>query len=189
MGETQKTCKEQSSSVFEIKGSKFLGFLFPIKDFTHSLQLLRDSHPKAVHFVSATRCYDLQNERQISESFSDDGEPRGSGGMPILNVLRGENLIDIGCVVVRYFGGIKLGVGGLVRAYTQSTQECIKNATLIEYLKQEHLEMQIAYSTLSKAQYHAQKLNITLHKEFNQEGIKIFCLGDKNALEIFKNSL
>lgn len=186
---TQRTCNEQFSGSFEIKGSKFLSFLFPIRDFKHSLQLLRDSHPKAVHFVSATRFYDLQNSKQINESFSDDGEPKGSSGVPILNVLRGENLIDVGCVVVRYFGGIKLGVGGLVRAYTQSVQECIKNATFITYLKQESLEIEIPYSTLSKAQYHAQKLNITLHKEFKNQTVRIFCLGDKNSLEIFKNSL
>lgn len=187
--QTIKTCKTQSSGVFEIKGSKFLSFLFPITEFKQSLALLRDSHPKAVHFVNATRFYDTQNTYQLTESFSDDGEPKGSSGMPILNVLRGENLIDIGCVVVRYFGGIKLGVGGLVRAYTQSVQECIKNATLIPYLKQEILEIKIPYNAISKAQYHAQKLGITLHKEFTDKDIKIFCLGDKNSLEIFKNSL
>ena len=74
--------------------------------------------------MSATR--HLNEFKQILESFDDDGEPKGSSGMPSLNVLRGENLIDIGVIVVRYFGGTLLGVGGLVRAYTNAIKDAIR---------------------------------------------------------------
>ena len=104
----------QAIGNFESKGSKFLSFLFPFAQFNESLSSLKEQHPKAVHFVSASRHYNEYG--QILESFDDDKEPRGSSGTPSLNVLRGEELIEVGVVIVRYFGGTLLGVGGLVRA-------------------------------------------------------------------------
>jgi len=77
---------------------------------------LKIEHPKARHIVYAYR--ELNEFNQIIENSSDDGEPKGSSGVPVLNVLRGEEFINVAILVVRYFGGIKLGIGGLVRAYT-----------------------------------------------------------------------
>ncbi|MDE5591355.1 MAG: YigZ family protein, partial [Helicobacter sp.] len=104
----------------EVKGSRFIAFLIPVEIFDDFLAKIRIHHPKAVHFVNASRALNL--EGQIVESFSDDGEPKGTSGMPTLKVLRGYDLIECGLVNVRYFGGTLLGSGGLVRAYTQSAK-------------------------------------------------------------------
>ena len=99
---------------FEAKGSRFLGFLVLVREFESVLKTLKATHLKAVHFVYAYR--ELLPNGQILERSSDDGEPKGSSGISVLNVLRGWEMIDCGVIVVRYFGGTLLGIGGLVRA-------------------------------------------------------------------------
>ncbi len=135
---------------------------------------LRALHLKAVHFVYATRI----QEMHISESFSDDGEPKGSSGMPTLNVLRGENLLDVGLITVRYFGGTLLGVGGLVRAYTQSAQEAIKSAKqnnlLLPYQKKLTYTIFYPYALSKLVDYWVLKLGLEEQKRnFKTEGIEI----------------
>ena len=98
----------------DIKKSNFLAFLCPISSFKSLHEHLKEEHFKAVHVVWATR--ELNKYGQIVENQSDDGEPKGTSGQPSLNALRGAQLINVAVLIVRYFGGIKLGTGGLVRA-------------------------------------------------------------------------
>ncbi|MCV6607908.1 MAG: YigZ family protein, partial [Campylobacterales bacterium] len=92
---------------FEEKKSHFIAHITPISNFKPLLEKLKEEHPKARHFVTASRY--LNTQQQIVESSSDDGEPKGTSGKPTLKVLQGNDLINIGVVTVRYFGGIKLG--------------------------------------------------------------------------------
>ena len=188
------------------------------------IESLREKHPKAVHFVSAMRVMGLSlsdkgnlaltqensgvsgdllsandkqvctTQTQIIESSSDDGEPKGSSGMPCLNVLRGEKLINVACVVVRYFGGTLLGVGGLVRAYTAATHDAIRNAkaanTLIPFVQKHSLALFIPYAQFSKVEYLAKSLDIAVFKQnFTEFGVEILCHGTQKALDTFKNKL
>lgn len=174
-------------SEITIKGSRFLAFLIPFDSFDEKLKELRATHLKAVHFVYA---YRQMVANQINERFSDDGEPKGSSGIPVLNVLRGKNLINIAAIVVRYFGGTLLGVGGLVRAYTQSVLENVKNiedlGAFIEYEPSRDLMIECEYSLLSRVEYLAKKLQITLQKEaFLQKVVKIKATGSELKIDIF----
>lgn len=113
---------------FEIeqKRSRFIAHLTPMNNECELKVLqaeLRQAHPKASHVCYGFRL--MNNSRQIHEGFSDDGEPSGTSGPPILKVLQHKNLINCGVLVVRYFGGTKLGTGGLQRAYSQSTSDVI----------------------------------------------------------------
>ena len=113
------------------KGSRFIAFAVPLQEQAHVLthiEQIKMNHPKAQHFCYAWRLLDG------SEGFSDDGEPHGSAGMPILKPLAGRHVINILVVVVRYFGGVKLGVGGLVRAYGQACQSLLSCAMLAPYI-------------------------------------------------------
>ena len=110
----------------DIKKSNFLAFLCPISEFKSLHERLKEEHFKAVHVVWATR--ELNKYGQIVENQSDDGEPKGTSGQPSLNALRGADLINVGVLIVRYFGGIKLGTGGLVRAYSGAVNEVINEA-------------------------------------------------------------
>lgn len=101
------------------KKSRFLGYLLEntnMQEINEALEFLRREHKKATHI-----CYAYKLTSPFAEKAVDDGEPGGTAGRPILNVLQKKNLSNICVFIVRYFGGIKLGAGGLVRAYTKAT--------------------------------------------------------------------
>ena len=110
-----KTIEKEISAAQEIKKSSFIAYLAPLASFETLRAQLRQQHPKARHIVWAYRT--LNEPGQIVENSSDDGEPKSTAGAPCLNALRGAELINAAVLVVRYFGGIKLGTGGLVHAY------------------------------------------------------------------------
>lgn len=112
------------------KGSKFIGFAYPIftdSEIKKSLEKLREEHSKATHHCYAFRL-GLEGENYRA---NDDGEPSGSAGLPIYNQLLAHNLTNILVVIIRYFGGTKLGVGGLVKAYKESAKMTLDEATII----------------------------------------------------------
>lgn len=114
-----------------IKKSKFISFLFRvdnIDDVKYYLDELSEKYKDSTHICYA---YIIDNTKR----FNDDKEPNGTAGMPILNVLENNNLNHILCCVVRYFGGIKLGAGGLVRAYTNSCTLCLNEASIVNFVK------------------------------------------------------
>lgn len=179
----------QSQGFYEIKGSKFLSFLTPSDEFLSTLTSLKSLHPKAVHFVSASR---ILQEGQVIESFNDDGEPKGSSGVPTLNVLRGEGLVNVGAISVRYFGGTLLGVGGLVRAYTQAIQSAIENAKeqnlISAYEKLIEWEIEVSYSLLSQILYLAQKTQTkVLQRDFLSHSVKLILCANLASKEEFEN--
>ncbi len=105
-----------------IKKSKFLGFLYEIsnlEEIKEILNNLKKEHKKATHICYAYKVW-------VSAKYSDDGEPSGTAGKPIYNIIEKKNLNNILIVVIRYFGGIKLGAGGLFRAYSNCASELLK---------------------------------------------------------------
>lgn len=110
---------------FEVKKSKFITFLYNIddeNDVSNIIKSIKNNHKKARHVVYV---YKIDNTAKIN----DDGEPKGTAGMPIFNVIEKNNLNNVLIVVVRYFGGIKLGASGLFRAYSKSASEIVKKLT------------------------------------------------------------
>ena len=152
--------EKTSNITYEIKKSKFISYLVKYSDFKNTMDTLKKSHPKARHFVYAYRY--LNEFNQIVENCSDDGEPKGTSGKPTLAVLAGKELINTGVITLRYFGGIRLGTGGLVRAYSEATNLAIKQATLNEYKKLEIFTLNINYPNLQRYEYTLNKLNIPI---------------------------
>ena len=131
MTDQYKTIKSPSEGLFKDKGSKFFAFAYPFEDeneLKKYIEPLRKEHFKAVHFCYAYRLgLDKANFR-----INDDGEPSGSAGRPILNVLLSKEITNILVVVVRYWGGTLLGVPGLINAYKSATEEALLSAKIIE---------------------------------------------------------
>jgi uncharacterized YigZ family protein len=165
-----QTVKEHFSATLEVKQSKFIAHLIPFDFYESRLQNLKQEHPKARHFVTAYRY--LNEYNQIVEHSSDDGEPKGTSGKPSLMVLQGQDLINVAVIVVRYFGGTKLGTGGLVRAYSDAVNLVIDNAELIEY-KQEIVQMiEIPYSDVRFVDYECEVFGISIvEKLFDKDVI------------------
>jgi len=182
-----KFVQKEFTATLEEKKSKFLAFLVPYKDFDKTMQKLRSEHPKAVHFVYAYRY--LNEFEQIVENSSDDGEPRGTSGKPTLDVLSGAGIINSAAIIVRYFGGIKLGTGGLVRAYGGSLNEVIKIAEFFEYKKTKSFTLECEYSYLSQLEYILKEQNIEISsKEFEKE-VKVNIDISEKDFEILEKKL
>lgn len=165
-----QTIVETFSASFEEKKSTFLAYLCPIKEFDTLHVKLKNEHPKAAHIVWAKRFF---NEyRQIVENNSDDGEPKGTSGPPVLNVMRGAELVEVGILIVRYFGGIKLGTGGLVRAYGSSAKEAITHATLLPFVFKETLMCKTAYPLVPRFEHYSAQKNLHVKKrQFENDGV------------------
>lgn len=165
-----QTIEQIYTAEVEEKKSTFLAFLCPMRDFESLHLKLKQEHPKAAHIVWAKRYF---NEyRQVVENNSDDGEPKGTSGPPVLNVMRGVELVEAGLLIVRYFGGIKLGTGGLVRAYGSSAKEVIAHAKLIPFVFKERLFFRTIYALVPRFEHYTSTQNITVIKrEFESEGV------------------
>ena len=181
--------KEKISTQIEVKKSKFIATLAPFKDFESLNKALRDEHPKAAHVVWAYRY--LNEFGQIVENSSDDGEPKGSSAPALLSALRGAELVDTCALVVRYFGGIKLGIGGLVRAYGASANEAIKSAKdmgVLEFFeKKESLKVFVPFALISRCEHFAKTQNINFSQEFSAAGCDFsFSINKSQKAELIK---
>jgi uncharacterized YigZ family protein len=161
MMDAYKTINQTYETMIIEKKSKFICQVIPItseEDAKIHLEALKKEHHNARHHCLA---YRLGTE-QIVERYSDDGEPSGTAGMPMLEVLRGEGLCNVMAVVIRYFGGTLLGTGGLARAYTESIQVAIKAAKIIEKQLTIKLSVGIGYTFSGKIDYiiHHNHLNL-----------------------------
>ncbi len=146
-----QTIKRRCDSEQVIQKSRFLTTAIPIGDEAEAkvfIESVRKAHWRATHCVPA---YLLGNP-YIVERYSDDGEPSGTAGLPILSMLKEQGITDICIVVVRYFGGIKLGKGGLVRAYTSSAQQVL-SGQLIQVKPYARFDCRYAYHHHGKVEY------------------------------------
>ncbi|HEY4537073.1 MAG TPA: YigZ family protein, partial [Erysipelothrix sp.] len=133
-----------------IKKSKFITYLAPVKTEDEAKDFLawvKKEHHKATHHCSAYICDDIERS-------NDDGEPASSAGLPMLQTLQGSNMNYVIAVVVRYYGGIKLGVGGLIRAYGSSVQQALDAAIILEPLLVETYEVAFPYEFINDIEVH-----------------------------------
>ena len=154
-----------------INKSRFITLIYnvnSIESVNKKLDEVKDKYQGATHY-----CYAYIIDNNIKAS--DDGEPAGTAGVPILNILQKQNLNYVLCIVVRYFGGIKLGAGGLVRAYSKAC----KNALIIKELKKGYLiEISFDYEAIKKIDYLLKDCEI-IEKRFNDKTIyKVFIVED-----------
>ncbi|WP_456452373.1 IMPACT family protein [Hydrogenimonas sp.] len=177
-----KTIQSPAHAVIEVNRSKFLAHLVPMPGFETLRERLKAEHPKANHIVWAFRRLDEYGH--VVEDFSDDGEPKGCAGMPVLNVMRGNGLVECGLLVVRYFGGIKLGTGGMARAYGDAAKAVVAAAGLVPYEKRLKLRFEVPYARMGRWEYETQKLaGLTVTREFGGSGVAWCVEGGENAVE------
>ncbi|QOR62561.1 IMPACT family protein [Sulfurovum sp. ST-21] len=154
-----QTVERTVETVTEVNRSKFIAYLLPYTEFEGMQEELKARHPKANHVVYALRY--LNTFEQVVENSSDDGEPKGCAGVPALNVLRGEAMINCAVLIVRYFGGIKLGTGGMARAYAKAVKDALKAASTTPYEREIIYEFTTDYSSIDKILHRLKQLGIT----------------------------
>lgn len=176
-----KTVKSNSVSEIIIKNSKFITLLIEVFDDTDINKIfeeVKEKYPKATHY-----CY-----AYITKTFkkaSDDGEPGGTAGMPMLNVLEKEGMINTLAITIRYFGGIKLGAGGLVRAYSKSVRDAIINADTIEIEEGYSVKVVVSYDEQKNLEYNLKDYEI-INKEY-LEDVTYTVLIPKDRIDILSN--
>jgi len=176
-----KTIDKRYHSEIEVKRSKFISFLVCVDQFEEMRKDLQAKHPKASHIVWAYR--KLNEYDQIVEDSSDDGEPKGCAGKPVLNVMQGNDLIGCTILIVRYFGGIKLGTGGMARAYSESAKAVVDVAELLIYEKEKQISFFTDYGALRKWEYLLSGLNsLKFDREFNENGANWSIYGPESAI-------
>lgn len=170
--------KEVETNTIIIEKSKFICYMKHIKtedEYKDFLNIIKKKHYDATHVCSAF----ISNNIKRS---SDDGEPSGTAGVPILSVLEKHNLNEMCALVVRYFGGVKLGAGGLVRAYSSAVSETLKNKTLYEDKAYPKYELKLSYELANKIERYLKNNVILLDTKYDTEITYYFALDDNNKI-------
>ena len=178
---TYYTIEKNGEYTMEIKKSKFICHLYRIDSEEQAkeiIQQIKKTHWKANHNCSA---FVLGKNQEIQRS-SDDGEPSGTAGVPMLEVLKKHELQNVLAVVTRYFGGIKLGAGGLIRAYAGSVADGLKAIGIVQGILQQELCLTIDYPLLGKLQNFLEQKNIHVKEITYLEKITVTVMCDQNMV-------
>ena len=165
--DTYKTITKPSTEVlFKEKNSKFFGYVFPVKteeDVKLHLEALKKQHHSARHW-----CYAYQigiQEKQIQFRVNDDGEPNNSAGMPIYGQIQSFEVTNVLIVVVRYFGGVKLGVGGLITAYKTTAQMALEQSKIVTKTINQEIELKFEYKDMNKVMRVIKEKNLKIVRQ------------------------
>lgn len=157
-----KTIKQNSKAEIEEKKSRFIAEIFYIEDVNQAEEYIKQV--KKRYFDARHHCYAYRivQNNAIKEKQSDDGEPSGTAGAPMLNILNKNQIVNVLVIVTRYFGGTLLGTGGLVKAYSEATLKAIENTEIVMQELGYEMQVTITYGDLEKFKYYAQKNSINI---------------------------
>ena len=187
---TWKTVSHPARIEYEVKKSVFIADVAPVhsgEEATDFLRKIKKEFPDARHHVYAYRAGD----EVVEQRYSDDGEPQGTAGMPVLEVIRHQDLQDL-CVVTRYFGGILLGTGGLTRAYSTAASQGVEAAGPCRMAILELFHVKLDYSQSERFQYAAKKSGFAIGDILYEDRpiVPVYCAGeDKEKLLTLVNDI
>jgi uncharacterized YigZ family protein len=179
--DSYKTIKTPSEGFFKDRGSKFFGYAYPItseQELKLKIEELKKEHHTARHHCYA---YRLKQDYSVYRA-NDDGEPTNAAGKPILGQIDAKELTNVGVVVVRYFGGTKLGVGGMMNAYKTAALEALNNAEIIECTIDEEFEISFGYPEMNTVMRFIKDLGVEIIRQKMEMDCKIiFAIRKKEA--------
>ena len=185
----QKSLNQVLQGSFFDRGSKFYGFIHPISSLENYKSLIKkykENNPEACHVCSAYRIY---LNGWVDEYATDDGEPNGSAGLPILNTLKKHKLVNVGAYVVRIYGGVNLGIPGLINAYGTCIDNAIDDDLLIDWYPMEKVIIEYSYD-LEKIINHVIKLmDAKIIKQIFEKTISLEIAVRENKKKIFLDLL
>ncbi|OIL89684.1 YigZ family protein [Oenococcus oeni] len=182
------TVKQNSTKELIIKKSRFIADIYPLKEEQEAKKIIenvRKKNPNANHVVFA---YTVGLNREI-QRMSDNGEPVGTAGKPVLDAITKNNLINVLITVTRYFGGIKLGAGGLIRAYSQSASQTIENAQLATLVNYDRLQLIFDYFLIDKLKYFIEKQKAVVMETNYQTKVQAVILVETSDSKNFQKRL
>ena len=184
-----KTIKENISAEIVEKKSKFIANVFYVESVEEAEEIIRKvkkEHKEARHNCFA---FSVFTKEGITNRFSDDGEPSGTAGSPMLNIITSKNITNVLVVVTRYFGGILLGTGGLVRAYTGAFQVALQIVEIIEKEVGKYVKVVTNYQDLEKFKYYLEQNDIDVRNIEYTENVDVYIDITDEKLEKLKENL
>ena len=184
MTEKYNTVLSEGISEFTEKKSRFISHVKPVSDEAEAIGYIEEIKKKywdARHNVYA---YIIGKNMQL-QRYSDDGEPQGTGGIPMLEVLRGAQVTDVVAVVTRYFGGTLLGTGGLVRAYTRGAKDGLKAAGIVTMVMCTRISVKVDYTLSGKVQYEIMQQGYRLEDTVYAADVEFLVLAEKSVCDNF----
>lgn len=188
MKEFYTISKNETTEIIE-KKSKFIADIYPVKNVEEAENKIKEIKKKYYDAKHHCIAYRIVEEDRIIEKSSDDGEPSGTAGAPMLNILQGSNLCNIIVIVTRYFGGILLGTGGLVRAYSDATKKAIQKSELLFQKDGFEIELETDYSNLENFKYYCKSNDINIINIDYSENIRIKIEMEKEKKDIFLKNI
>lgn len=186
MLERYKTVRRAGDKEIVIKKSRFIGHVMPVESEEEAVSFIEEikkRHWNATHNCSAY----MIGERDEIQKQSDDGEPSGTAGKPILEVIRNQGLKNVAIVVTRYFGGIMLGAGGLIRAYTDGAVAAIEAGESITRVLHREVFVELDYTWLGKAENELRNRGIRTGETGFADKVTLLCLPLNEETESFKD--
>lgn len=168
-----KTIQNNVTEEIEEKRSRFIANMFYVENVEEAENIIKKIKKKYYDARHNCYAYIIKDEQMIKKS-SDDGEPSGTAGSPILNVIEKNELCNVLIIVTRYFGGILLGAGGLVRAYTEAAKKAVMSTITVAQEEGYELEVIISYQDMEKFKYYCNQNNIRILR--NEYGENVKCL-------------
>ena len=184
MSEFITILKDETAEILE-KKSKFIANISYVENIEEAETKIKDIKKKYYDAKHNCIAYRVMENGRIVEKFSDDGEPSGTAGGPMLNILQKNNLCNLVVIVTRYFGGILLGTGGLVRAYSDATQKAIEKSIKVFKVEGIEMEVRIDYSKLDIFKYYCKNNEIKIIKIDYYEDIILKIEMEKNRKNTF----
>lgn len=183
-----KTLHEFGTDEIIIEKSTFIGYAKPIKTEEEAVEFINEikkKHKDATHNVWA---YTVGNNMNI-QRYSDDGEPQGTAGIPTLEVIKKEDLRDVVVVVTRYFGGVKLGAGGLVRAYTKGAKIGLEAGKIIKKVMYQEVKIKIDYTLLGKVQNEIMNMGYFVKDTIYEDNVEIIVYSRIEEIETLTSKM
>ena len=182
------TIKENVQSEIVEKKSKFIANMYFVQSVEEAENKIKETKRKYHDARHNCSCYRVIEEGKIVEKQNDDGEPSGTAGGPMLNILQKKDLVNVVVIVTRYFGGILLGTGGLVRAYSDVTQKAIDEAEKRAIILGVEYKVKVDYSNLEKLKYYARTNNINIiNTEFQNEILCTIQISNENESKFLED--
>lgn len=184
-----ETIKDNCSAQIIEKKSKFIANIFYVESKEEAEEILKNTKKK--YFDARHNCYAYivqEKTKNIIERCSDDGEPSGTAGGPILNIIKAKKLCNILIIVTRYFGGVLLGTGGLVRAYTDASIQALNKAQIVKKQLGQKIKLIVEYSNLEEVKYYCRKKGIIIVNEEYSKQVNLFIeISNKMVEELYKD--
>lgn len=180
-----KTIIEGKTAEFTEKKSRFIANMFHVENVTEADEKIKQINKK--YYDAKHNCYAYIVDG--IEKCSDDGEPSKTAGAPMLDILKKNQFTNVLVIVTRYFGGILLGTGGLVRAYSEATKRAIENSDVVEIVSGERYIIEVSYENVNNVLYWCNKLNIKICENVYETSIKLTIESTKEDKEKLINNV